>query len=221
MASRREFLHMGIAALTLPISARVALGAAPENSAVKPVADAAIPSVPLYKVVYDTRYADSVAFGEEMKRLGVNVHAIRGDITDFWYHDLYAQWKQSPAAIAGLTGPGALFCLERLAWDHRMRVVFRADHRYGRYQNDLADGGEAGRIEHMITGPEEVVRKSSEFVSDEAGWPVLTASLLARFPQARARLQEITSETKRSCSERDPEHLVSWVIAPKVSTATA
>lgn len=209
MASRREFLHMGIAALTLPISARVALGAAPENSAAKPVADAAIPSVPLYKVVYDTRYADSVAFGEEMKRLGANVHAIRGDITDLWYHDLYGQWKDSPAAIAGLTGPGALFCLERLAWDHRMRVVFRADHRY-----------QDGWIEHVITGPEEVVRKSSEFANEEAAWPVLTANLLARFPQERARLQEITLETKHSCSGKDPEHLVSWVIAPKASMAT-
>jgi hypothetical protein len=211
MASRREFLHMGIAALTLPISARVAFGAVPENSAAKPVADAAMAAVPLYKVVYDTRYADSVAFGEEMGRLGANPHAIRGDITDLWYHDLYARWKQSPAAIAGLTGPGALFCLERLAWDHRMRVAFRADHRY------QADG----RIEHVITGPKEVVRKSSEFANDEVVWPVSTANLLARFPQERARLQEITFETKRSCSEKDPEHLVSWVIAPRASAATA
>jgi hypothetical protein len=218
MASRREFLHMGIAALTLPISARVALGAAPENSAAKPVADAAKPCVPLYKVVYDTRYADSVAFGEEMKRLGANVHAIRGDITDLWYHDLDARWKQSPASIAGLTGPGALFCLERLAWDQRMRVVFRADHRYGGYH---ADRAQADQIEHVITGPEDAVRKSSEFANDDAGWPVSMANLLARFPQERARLQEMTSETKRAFRENDPEHLVSWVIAPKVSKATA
>jgi hypothetical protein len=214
MASRREFLHMGIAALTLPISARAAFGAAPESTAAKPVTDAAIPFVPLYKVVYDTRYADSVAFGEEMTRLGANVHAIRGDITDLWYHDLYAQWKQSPAAIAGLTGPGALFCLERLAWDHRMRVVFRADHRYG---GDRA----GGRIQHVITGPQEVVRTSGEFTNDEVGWPVSMANLLERFPQERARLQEITFETQISLSEKDPEHLVSWVIAPKVSTTIA
>jgi hypothetical protein len=52
------------------------------------------------------------------------VHAIRGDITDLWFHDLDLRWKQGPAPIAGLTTHGPLFCLERLAWgkgivDHR------------------------------------------------------------------------------------------------------
>jgi hypothetical protein len=45
-----------------------------------------------------------------------------GDMTRFWYDDLYHRWRQGPAAIAGLTGHGPLFCLERLGWEQRLRV---------------------------------------------------------------------------------------------------
>ena len=55
------------------------------------------------------------------------MHGIRGDITDLWFHDLDPQWKKQPVAIAGLTAHGPLFCLERLAWDHGMRVVSRVE----------------------------------------------------------------------------------------------
>ena len=51
-----------------------------------------------------------------------------GDMTRFWYDDLYHRWRQAPVAIAGLTAHGALFCLERLAWEKRMRVVYRREH---------------------------------------------------------------------------------------------
>jgi hypothetical protein len=44
---------------------------------------------------------------------------------------LRAAWTKQPVAIAGLTAHGPLFCLERLAWDHGMRVVFRAEHPAG------------------------------------------------------------------------------------------
>jgi hypothetical protein len=84
--------------------------------------------MPLYKVVCDERFAASRTFGSEAQRLGLLVYVIKGDIRDLWFRDLYARWNRSPAAIAGLTAHGAIFCLERLAWDQRMRVVFRREH---------------------------------------------------------------------------------------------
>lgn len=80
-----------------------------------------------YKVIFDERFPASVAFGAEWKARGEAVHAIRGDITDLWFHDLDHQWKKRPVPIAGLTAHGPLFCLERLAWDHGMRVVSRVE----------------------------------------------------------------------------------------------
>ena len=111
MASRREFLQAGIAACMLPIAGT-----------------AGTPSLRLYKVIFDQRFPSSREFAEEARSLGLSLHAIEGDITDLWFHDLSLRWKQEPAAIAGLTAHGPLFCLERLAWDHGMRVVHRASH---------------------------------------------------------------------------------------------
>ncbi len=82
---------------------------------------------PIYKVVSDVRFAESVAFGRQAEHLGTAVVRINGDITDFWFNDLSIRWKESKVAIAGLTAHGPIFCLERLAWDHGMRVVFRED----------------------------------------------------------------------------------------------
>ena len=82
----------------------------------------------LYKVVADVRFPMGRAFSLEAERLGVGMVRIEGDITDFWFDDLSLRWKNGPAPIAGLTAHGPLFCLERLAWDHRMRVVFREEH---------------------------------------------------------------------------------------------
>src|SRR5580692_4376296 len=111
MASRREFLQAGLAASLLPV-------AASELPAAVSVKESQAPPVSFYKVIFDERFSSSVAFGQEWKARGAAVHAIRGDITDLWFHDLDLQWKKQPVTIAGLTAHGALFCLERLAWNH-------------------------------------------------------------------------------------------------------
>lgn len=69
-------------------------------------------SVTLYKALYDSRFPASVAFAERLAALGTAVVAMTGDMTRFWYDDLYHRWKDGPAAIAGLPAHGALFCLE-------------------------------------------------------------------------------------------------------------
>jgi hypothetical protein len=113
MASRREFLQAGLAASLLPVVAAAS--------------EASNPPLPYYKVIFDERFPASVAYGEEWTARGAAAHGIRGDITDLWFHDLDHQWKKRPVAIAGLTAHGPLFCLERLAWDHGMRVVSRVE----------------------------------------------------------------------------------------------
>ena len=91
MASRREFLQIGVAALALPISARA--GLAP---AISSRANESAPT-PLYKVIFDERFASSRAFAGEGKRLGASIYGIKGDITDLWFNDLDARWKKKPA----------------------------------------------------------------------------------------------------------------------------
>jgi hypothetical protein len=115
MTSRREFLKAGLVASALPVAAHAELADAFAGG----------PAAPLYKVLYDTRFEVSTAFARRAEARGIPVHAMAGDMTRFWYDDLYHRWRQGPAAIAGLTAHGPLFCLERLAWEQRMRVVYR------------------------------------------------------------------------------------------------
>jgi len=123
MTSRREFLKAGLtASALLPVGARADVAA---------VDGARAASEPFYKVLYDTRFPASVAFARRAAARGFALHAIAGDMTRFWYDDLYHRWRAGPAAIAGLTAHGALFCLERLAWEQRMRVVHRREHAPG------------------------------------------------------------------------------------------
>jgi hypothetical protein len=118
--SRRKILQRGIAATTLPLVA----GWVPSQTA----SARALEHNALYKVLIDSRFSAARAFGREARWGGEVVHEFQGDITSVWYEDLHPRWKKSPAAIAGLTAHGALFCLERLSWDVGMRVVHRTEH---------------------------------------------------------------------------------------------
>ncbi len=198
MANRREFLQAGLTALAVPLAARAALS--PRLSLLA----GQLRVTPLYKVIYDDRFAACRDFAKEAQNLGATVHAIRGDMTSLWYNDLYARWKQGPAAIGGLTAYGAFFCLERLAWDQRMRVVFRGEHTYA----------SSGRLEHKLTTPSDVLRQTEGLGESEPDWSNRIASIVTRFPAERTRTETLHVTTELAKQADDAEHLVSWVIAP-------
>jgi len=197
MTSRREFLQIGIAtASALPLAAQAARAAtfgAPT--------EAPAPPVPLYKVVYDARFPHGAAFARRVSELGVPVHAIKGDMTRFWYEDIYHVWKQGPVAIAGLTAHGPLFCFEQLAMDRRMRVVFRAEHRSG--NEDF--------VEHRFSGPATMVGEASDAGRD---WSGRMADVVTRCPSGRCEIATATARTSGLARVADGESLYSWVIAP-------
>jgi hypothetical protein len=196
MKSRREFLQIGAGSLTLPIAARGAF----TSSAVIGKTE----TTPLYKVVFDERFAASMAFSREVSELEALIHGIKGDMTDLWFHDLYGRWKQGPAAIAGLTAHGPLFCLERLAWDQGgMRVVFRGEHKF------LPDG----QLEHSLKGPKSMVRLAAGL---EAGgeWTRLMANVVTNCPADRAEIIQATIVAPATGHTNHSEDLISWVIAP-------
>ena len=122
MTTRRDFLQLALTAPLLPASLRLAS----PDSRVEAASALTDPGT-LYAVLCDERFAESVAFAEEMARHGTSVARFRGDITDFWYQDLSQRWKTDPVAIAGVTTHGPLFCLERWAWDHGLRIAERQD----------------------------------------------------------------------------------------------
>ena len=195
MTSRREFLEMGVAASALPWAA----------SASGAVLSASVDAVPLYKVIYDTRFAAGVEFAQRASSRGLAVHAINGDMTRFWYDDLYHRWRRGPAAIAGLTARGALFCLEQLAWDQRMRVVFRAEHSVGG----------AGCVAHRFDGATPLLPAAVDAVS-RPSWAGAMADIVGQCPLARHERATASATTTHASASSFTEPLFSWVIAPLI-----
>jgi hypothetical protein len=194
MTSRRAFLKVGLAASALlPVGARANFVGFEARASV----------VSLYKVLYDTRFAASVAFARRAAARGFAVHAMTGDMTRFWYDDLYHRWRQEPVAIAGLTAHGALFCLERLGWEQGMRVVYRGEHA-------AAPGG---CIAHRFEGPAQLAAAAAEAAVDVA-WASALADVVADCPRAREQAGSFQSSTLHARAAAPSEPLFSWVIAP-------
>ncbi|PWT83754.1 MAG: hypothetical protein C5B57_06275 [Blastocatellia bacterium] len=121
MTSRRDVLRIAVAgAVLLPLASAKESAPARRDSLDTPanLDDA-------YKVIFDERFPASVAFALDVKRRGIPIHGIRGDITALWYHDLYFHWRNDPTPIAGITTTESLFCLELLARDAGLRVTSR------------------------------------------------------------------------------------------------
>lgn len=194
--SRREFLLIGAGATAWPLVAGAAHAAG---------VDAGVDATRLAAVVYDTRFPDSVAFARRCEALGAETHATDGDMTRLWYDDIHRLWQQGPAAIAGLTAHGPLFCFAELARVVRMRVVFRAEHRA------VASGGT-----HMLTGPMPMVSDALRACRQDASLGPAMADIVVRCPRGRVEMASATVETTGVIPTRDDEPLYTWVIAPAV-----
>jgi hypothetical protein len=108
--SRRIFLKCGLGACSAGALIRTL-------SAQKPV-------MPYYKAVFDERFDDARAFATQTTLRAIPTVAIRGDVTNLFFHDLDLRWKRGPVWLIGLTTPASLFCLHLLARDRGMHLRF-------------------------------------------------------------------------------------------------
>src|SRR5690606_38436251 len=109
VTNRREFLQSAAVLSAAPLAGRAAFAKGH-------------PSATLDGVILDERHAAAREFGAHAALLGARTFSIEGDITDLWQNELLKRWRSAPGAIAGLTERPALFLLERLGWEHGLRV---------------------------------------------------------------------------------------------------
>ena len=119
MLNRRLFVQTGVAAAAL-------VGDTMRFAPADGLARAS--GLSLHTAIYDHRFAAGRQFAHNLQAQGVSTRAIAGDVTSVWYEELHPLWKQRRVTIAGFTTYAPLFCLERLAWDHGMRVIHREQH---------------------------------------------------------------------------------------------
>jgi hypothetical protein len=164
-------------------------------------------AAPLYRVVYDERFPASVEFGRAAARRGELVR-IEGDISDFWFADLSHEWQRRPAPIAGLTARGPLFFLERLAWDHCMRVVFRGEHRCDGY-----------RVLHSVSGSSPAIDTVDCLALASPRWAHHVARAVTSCGPNTPSRGTYQLTVSGACKYGTKEPLFSWVIARPVPLA--
>jgi hypothetical protein len=189
MANRRQFIQAGLA---------VTAAGATSAKAKTP----ATPSYRIHKVIYDGRFAEPARFAKTAKALGLQAHAIDGDMTDLWYRELDALWRQEPTAIAGMTRHGPMFCFEMLARDRGMRLVYQAEH-------EICDG----EVRHTVSGALPNIKRSTGLTQSGAAWPELMAALVADTPVQPALSGAVRVVARTAPGAAAEEPLFTWVIA--------
>jgi hypothetical protein len=102
-------------------TAGLGLAAASPRTASGPLADGS-----LYKVVYDGREAEGLAFGAHFAAAGLASVTVADDPTWLWFDDLHHRWRG--AGVAGLTTPAVALSLKLMAELAGLRAVIWGRH---------------------------------------------------------------------------------------------
>jgi hypothetical protein len=164
------------------------------------------PSSAFQRAVFDDRFAECRAFATELESAGALTSAVRGDVAELWYKDLRVHLSKKRVPVAGLTDRPALFCLEELARDVGMRVIFRADH--------ITE--QNGHTQHAAVGLASLVAVARN-LAPEPGFGREMAQLFSRFDGGSLSIGEPRdAAAQKRTGPFSPENktaLVSWVIA--------
>jgi hypothetical protein len=139
LRNRREFLLGGLAGGAAVAGASLAAARACVAQSAPPPERVA-PTAPLYRLIVDERFAVTHGLLDAAHPMSLERDRRRRHRRLVQRPGL--RWRRG-GAVASLTTVGALFCLERLAWDAGMRLHFRVDHRC------FTDG----QIEHVLQAP--------------------------------------------------------------------
>jgi hypothetical protein len=191
--SRRQVLKSAAVLSASPLAGKLAFAGGTDANMAPHVA-----------VILDARHAQAREFGSRARDLGSTIRSIEGDVTPVWQSELNARWKAGASVVvAGMTERSALFVLERLAWDHNLRVIFEAEH----------TPGAAGQFSHRVkrTG-DRALQQHLEAAGP--AWALALADSLLTTTDALSR--DITpTDAAMASSLLEPVKLHSWIIAPR------
>jgi hypothetical protein len=199
MTSRRQVLGAGLALTVMP-----ALGdCTTRRASPEPL------SRPVGHLLVDARFSDAVAMAAHAATAPDAVTTIGRDALGLW-HELLLPAVQDGIIIgfAGVTTPHGLFLMQTLAADHRMRVVYRAEHR----------PAEQGVVRHGLSGPASLLSRVAR-PSAVGDWRLQFGGALRACPAAGRALTRTVLTQDVGASDRD-ETLASWIIMPRQPVAS-
>ncbi len=125
--NRRELVFAGAAAA----GTAVCVLAPVRRVAAPPATHIPTRKHPVFAVIFDRRFEAARDFARVAAWRGNTVFGYGGDLTKVWVRQIEPRWSARAGALAGMTTPTALFCLEQLAAQHWLRVVSQREQRVG------------------------------------------------------------------------------------------
>jgi len=116
MTERRQVLTGALALAAAPFTL-------PSLISLVHAAPAALPPPVLF--LFDQRFTSARQVAEQLAGAGQDVAGFEGDLLPLWSARLRPLWQTGPVAIGGLTNANALFLLETLGADHRLKLAQR------------------------------------------------------------------------------------------------
>lgn len=115
MTERRQFL-----AGTVVLAAGATLGVSLSTPAA-PVSSDFVPQL----FLYDQHFIQAREAAGTIAGCGIATAGFEGDLLHVWNSQLKPLWREGPATVAGLSNGNALFLLQTLAADHRLKLAWR------------------------------------------------------------------------------------------------
>lgn len=166
-------------------------------------------SLPVHRVLFDERHAAAQAFASAARTLGASVRGVQDEVHALWQSELYPRWRQGAIAVAGMTRLSALFCLDMMARDAGMQLVYRVNHR--------AQG--AAHV-HEAFGLLSQLASHEPFAIEQERWTRQAAERVLSWTDGRqivaASHSNISAAQLRGV---DSQTLVTWLIAPVRASA--
>ena len=191
MVHRRGFIQSGLAIGGAAVLPQVARAAAP---------------LQLHGFVFDSRFAEAGEIAGAA--CSAPRWATAGDMMPLWYERLDLQWKEKPLPLAGVTTADALFVMETLAADYRMRVVYRGMH----------SAPQGGLVQHELSGPEALVREAG---AGGPGWAARLGRVMTSATAGQSARREVAFATATTGAKARETTLYSWIIAPREMLSAA
>jgi hypothetical protein len=159
--------------------------------------------LPVGRLLVDARFPDAVEMAAHAAEAGGIASELERDVLGLWHDELLPAVSDGRlAAFGGVTTDTALFLIRTLAADHRMRLIYRADH--GCAAN--------GVMRHVLAGSARTVSPIAGW-SGSGDWPLRFGQALGAC-HAAGRLAKRTVLTASSPTDLREVPLVSWAIAP-------
>lgn len=168
---------------------------------------------PLHAFIVDRNIVSSAAFAIAAQRVGTTLQVMDGDPGGIWMHEIEPYLKKHPAAIAGYTGGPTLFCLEFLARDYGLHLVYRIAH------SQRKDGS----FEHAFSGPlfsEQLpLKQRSEKLAAtiDNSWCEHAVALAISCPTDVAMTETVEPPTLCDAAEPASPVTYSWLLAPNMT----